>query len=108
MVTERRKQRDKNRNRSHADVILSYHPSLLQRDAAARPTVSGGFYFFPPQPSWDRSKVGGQQIASLAPGEGGLAAVMWEKLWPSLVSDPGEASLVSDLRRGEEAGGRWP
>lgn len=97
MVRERRKERDKNRNRSHADLILSYQP-LLQSHAAARPsttTVNRGF-IFSFQPSWDRSKVKGQPIASLAPDEGGLAALICEKLWPSLVSDPGEASLVSD------------
>ena len=87
-------------------MILSYHPVLLQSDAAARPSVNGGEVFiFSPQPSWDRSKVGGQPIASPAPGEEGLAALMCEELWPSLVSDPGEASLVSDLRRGRRAVG---
>lgn len=53
-----------------------------------------GVLFFPFQPL--EGQVRGQPIASLASGEGGLAALICEKLWPSLASDPGEASLVSD------------
>lgn len=105
MVRERQRERDKNRNRSHADLILSYHP-LLQSYAAAWPStamVNRVFFFF--FSSALKGQVKGQPIASLAPGEGGLAALICEKLWPSLMFDPWEASLVSDPGRSGRAVG---